>query len=520
MQASVEMPAPAAEQPVPVEVQAAPATIPTDVAPVQASAAVEIPVPAVEQPAPIEAQAAPTPNEATPIQESPVVEPPAPVEARAEAPPAVPEPAVAAAAPPHVEIPILSAEPEPLPDPLLALAEQIRAAQRAVSEPEPPPALPRAAETPGLPALATAIGLVEAPTVEPELAPASAAPAAAAPAEPQPAKSVEAGAHESNPQPVALLAPPVESPAQIQQSEIQQPEIQQPEPQQIEAPQALSLIQTAPVPEPPPIPAVPGVKAAEPEVTAPPIEVLPPPVVKDLVTPPPPPPSVDRPPSGSWLQLAPLQNFSSAANKIQPVAPPVQILTPDSGPRMTLPGPALPPKLERLQDAGPVTVIGDEARPKRGGMPGWLVSLLLMISIPIAGAGVLFYFQPIGHSSADAKQAAPEPQPAAPQGSSHPLSQFVEVTGFRIVVDYNKKSEIHYLLVNHSGADLSDMTIFVTLRTANAKPGQPPLCRFSFKAPSLGPFESKEMMSPIEKLSRSISLPDWQDLKAEVQVSQ
>jgi hypothetical protein len=63
------------------------------------------------------------------------------------------------------------------------------------------------------------------------------------------------------------------------------------------------------------------------------------------------------------------------------------------------------------------------------------------------------------------------------------------------------------------------MTVYVTLRAAAAKPGQPPLCRFSFKAPGLGPYESKEMTSPIEKLARSISVPDWQDLRADVQVA-
>ena len=39
-------------------------------------------------------------------------------------------------------------------------------------------------------------------------------------------------------------------------------------------------------------------------------------------------------------------------------------------------------------------------------------------------------------------------------------------------------------------------------------------------SPELGPFESKEMTSSIEKLSRSVTVPEWADLRAEVQVSQ
>jgi hypothetical protein len=240
--------------------------------------------------------------------------------------------------------------------------------------------------------------------------------------------------------------------------------------------------------------------------------------------------SSGKPPSGSWLQLAPLQDYSAAtAHSMQPVPLATKILTADSGPRMTLPGPTLPPDLARLQNANVVTVIGDAARTGKFRMPGWAVSFLVMLTLLVIGVGVVFYFLPVAHSSAETQVPAveghgntsqPAPPPVEPQPAAHPLAQFVEVTGFRIVVDFNKKSEIHYLVVNHSGSDLSDVTVYVTLRTANAKPGQPPLCRFSFRAPNLGPFESKEMTSSIEKLSRSITLPEWQDLRPEVQIAQ
>jgi predicted membrane-bound mannosyltransferase len=186
---------------------------------------------------------------------------------------------------------------------------------------------------------------------------------------------------------------------------------------------------------------------------------------------------------------------------------------------MTLPGPTLPPDLARLQDANVVTVIGE---PRSGGARrGWAKSVMIALMVLLSGAAVMFYFAPIGRSSAETKLPAEvQAASAATQPASHPLAQYIEVTGFRIVVDYNKKSEIHYLIVNHSAADLSDVTVYVTLRAGNAKPGQPPLCRFSFRAPALGPFESKEMTSSIEKLSRSITLPEWQDLRSEVQIGQ
>jgi hypothetical protein len=240
--------------------------------------------------------------------------------------------------------------------------------------------------------------------------------------------------------------------------------------------------------------------------------------------------SSGKAPSGSWLQLAPLQHYSAATRAMEPFPFAAKILTPDSGPRMTLPGPTLPPELARFQNANLVTVIGDVPRTGKFRVAGWAVSFLVMAALLIVGVGVVFYFLPVAHSSAETQAPAVEghgntSQPAAPaplpsQPAVHPLAQFVEVTGFRIVVDFNKKSEIHYLVVNHSGADLSDVTVYVTLRTASAKPGQPPLCRFSFRAPNLGPFESKEMTSSIEKLSRAITLPEWQDLRPEVQIAQ
>jgi hypothetical protein len=101
-----------------------------------------------------------------------------------------------------------------------------------------------------------------------------------------------------------------------------------------------------------------------------------------------------------------------------------------------------------------------------------------------------------------------------------PLSRTIEVTGFRIVADPSKTPEIHYLVVNHTPARVSNMTVYVTLRTADDKAGQPPLSRFSFAAPNLGPFQSKEMVSFIEKMNRPVSLPEWQDLRADIEIGQ
>jgi hypothetical protein len=363
-----------------------------------------------------------------------------------------------------------------VPDPLFALAVEIRAVQAARAA-----ALSAPQESAGLLELAGAVGVQSAPIEHAEQVEQAAPVAHSAPT----STSDKIHATEAAVAAVALLAPP-----EPEKTLILEPVALPPAP----------LPAIEPVPQPQPV-----ALAAGPQTES------------------------------EWpaLPFAPMQDYTPATSRsIMPVPPPQQILAADSGPRITLPGPALPPELTRLQDANVVTVIGEQtaqrtkdALPsaKRGGAPGWLVSTLVMIVLLAAGLAVV-YFLLLPHTVADAKPA-PMPAPAAtgpaPTGGTSPLAKFVEVTGFRIITssaDASKKAEVQYLVVNHSDADISDANVFITLRSA--KPGQAPLCRFSFKIPSLGPFEAKEMSSPIEKSPRALSLPDWQDVRADVQISQ
>jgi len=193
----------------------------------------------------------------------------------------------------------------------------------------------------------------------------------------------------------------------------------------------------------------------------------------------------------------------------------------DTAARMTLPGPALPAELLSLSQAGISAIPGFPRRRASSGLPGWTVSLMVMVLLLVSGVALLSYFVPNVWSN-----SAPGVGPAESGGrtevrpSAYPLAKFVEVTGFRFVVDLNRRSEIHYLVVNHSGAELNGVNVFVTLRTAGAKPGQAPLCRFSFRAPEMAPYESKEMTSSIDRLTRTVAVPDWQDLRADIEIAQ
>ncbi|HVO97503.1 MAG TPA: hypothetical protein VMT15_05520 [Bryobacteraceae bacterium] len=363
--------------------------------------------------------------------------------------------------------------PDELPDPLLAMAQQIRSAQAGQASVAPEP------ELTGLAELAEAIN-EHRPS--PEASPSTI-----------PAPEI---------QPAALLVPHQETPAQEPQPVAQADE---PHYSTLRLPVA---VEAEPAPS--------AVALAAPESAS---------VIEAPV------PVTEAPAEeGPVLPLAPIQKHGDATRRsIRPVPPTGKVLGADTEPRLTLPGPALPPELARLQDASPVTKIGGNvelptaAKAKTAesaaGLQGWLLSGLVALVLTSIALSVV-YFLLLPRTVADAKPPVPAeaaPPTAAPAKSGNPVAKFVEVTGFRIVADGSKKSEVQYLVVNHSDADISDASVLVTLR--GTKPGQAPVCRFSFKVPSLGPFESKEMSSPIEK-TRSLILPDWQDLRADVQISQ
>jgi hypothetical protein len=232
------------------------------------------------------------------------------------------------------------------------------------------------------------------------------------------------------------------------------------------------------------------------------------------------------------LALAPLQDSSTLARRIRPAIPPPHILRTDSGPRITLPGPALPAALNSLQDAGLSRILVDRPKPAKGSR-GWLVGVLVA-AVPLAGLlGVALYNAP--RTAAEPKpaptseatfpnDAKPElksaPVPSVSPAASYSLNKAIEVTGFRFVSD--KKPEVRYLVVNHSAAELGAVTVYVTLRNSAAKQGQPPLYRFSFRAPALGPFESKEMSAAVDKQTDKPphSAGDWQSLHADIELGQ
>lgn len=236
-------------------------------------------------------------------------------------------------------------------------------------------------------------------------------------------------------------------------------------------------------------------------------------------------PQLTNPTSAAPPLAGPTDYAKIAAELIRPSNSRSKPASADVTEQISLPGPTLPHELTSLNAAGIGKIMvpaGRAAAARRGS--SWAVSLVVAAAVLAATLGAAFYAMPgLASASPPASQPhatakpAPPPEPTPAAIPSDPLARVVEVTGVRFVTDIpNRPPQIHYLVVNHSNLPLQGVTVNVTLRSTAS---EAPLSQFAFRAPRLGPYESKEMISTIERMDRAISLPPWQDLRTEIQVS-
>jgi hypothetical protein len=226
--------------------------------------------------------------------------------------------------------------------------------------------------------------------------------------------------------------------------------------------------------------------------------------------------------------LAPLGIYSPLEGRpLRPAIPQVQLLKKECGPRTTLPGPMLTRRLVKFLDRELGPIPPAFLHVKKRLIPGWMATALILGTLLGAGfTSVISVVRPAAEASPSATTQTNTPAatvaatPEVSSVSAAPLAKAIEVTGFRIQTDPAKKSEIQYLVVNHTPTRFSGVTVYVTLYAADAKAGQPPLCKFQFTAPNLAPFQAKDMTSAIERVTRPVSLPDWQDLRATVEIGE
>jgi len=199
---------------------------------------------------------------------------------------------------------------------------------------------------------------------------------------------------------------------------------------------------------------------------------------------------------------------ANAAN----VAPP-----PPAGPAPPGPPPAYtpPPAPAPPQYAPPAQYAPPPAGPR---FPTWLLAVLFALLLVCLGGAVIWF---VHRSSApqQASAAAPVPPPsAATLAKESELQKYIEVAGIRFTETPKQTTDARFLVINHSGADISDLSGTVNI-WGRAGKTEEAAGSFSFHLPSLGPYESKEVTAPVTTKLRVYELPDWQFITTQVQIT-
>jgi hypothetical protein len=152
------------------------------------------------------------------------------------------------------------------------------------------------------------------------------------------------------------------------------------------------------------------------------------------------------------------------------------------------------------------------------------MSILFAIAFLVIGAAAYFGIRHFTSTSTGQAASAPTTfespsQAAAAKAKSNTLQKYVEVVGLRLTEEPKRPPEVRFVVVNHSGAEISDLAANVNLWARTAKSDEEAVGTFSFKVPTLRPYEAKEMAGVITTKLRVYELPDWQNLTAEVQIT-
>jgi hypothetical protein len=174
---------------------------------------------------------------------------------------------------------------------------------------------------------------------------------------------------------------------------------------------------------------------------------------------------------------------------------------------------------EQQEPAAPPPPAAPAARPSSGmHVPGWVVSILFGVLFVAVLAGG-FWIYSSRHKAGDAAPAiqaaspfeAPRPAVAPPD----PILTNLEITGLRLTEDSSHRAFVQFVVVNHSAADLGEVSAKVDLKAGTGARSVEPVGTFAFKT-TLGPYESKDIKAPLSTKLRVYELPDWQFLRPEL----
>jgi hypothetical protein len=153
-------------------------------------------------------------------------------------------------------------------------------------------------------------------------------------------------------------------------------------------------------------------------------------------------------------------------------------------------------------------------------LPVWLMTIVFALAFAGVVGGVVWLMSGNKGSagSGPAPAAVVESPAAKPGAKTNPMQKYIEVTGVRFVQDAKKKTQVKFVVINHSEADISGLAGNVTIWGRTKKSEEDAQGTFSFST-NLAPFESKELMVPLNSKLKIYELGDWQNITTDVQIT-
>src|SRR5712691_7151893 len=217
----------------------------------------------------------------------------------------------------------------------------------------------------------------------------------------------------------------------------------------------------------------------------------------------------------------------AAKGKTPPAPPPAQPPAPSAPPPQPV-YQAAPPPQPQYQPAPPAYQQAPPQQqyyyppPPRAGLPTWLMSIVFTLAFGGIVLGAYYaveYFkkEPSAAASGAVEMEKPPAASTTTDTKGSPLRKQIEVVGLRLTQNNAKKTEVRFLVVNHSGVEIQDLAVSANLLARTSKRDEEPVGTFSSKVTSLGPYESKEMSSVVNTKLKVYELPDWQNLDLRLQ---
>jgi len=175
----------------------------------------------------------------------------------------------------------------------------------------------------------------------------------------------------------------------------------------------------------------------------------------------------------------------------------------------------VPVALRGFHENGLIFRVFTSPAARKSSAPGWMISLLTALLILLAST---WFLQK--SAFADRFLVTHADNSAAPSdaalGAFPTMAKYVEVTGLRASVDSKNGSDVRYVVVNHSSADLPAFQIKVRV---HPRKGNAEIFSFTAVVPGLGPNESREMHTTISSELHSYEVPEWSNMRVEAHVT-